>query len=31
MQVIKNLNLEIYEEVNVTVPFEYLYILQVLG
>lgn len=31
MQVIKNLNLEIYEKVNVTVPFEYLYILQLLG
>ena len=31
MQVIKNLNLEIYEEVSVTVPFEYLYILQLLG
>lgn len=31
MQVIKNLNLEIYEEVNVTVPFEYRYILQLLG
>ena len=31
MQVIKNLNLEIYEEVNVTVTFEYLYILQLLG
>ena len=31
MQVIKNLNLEIYEEVNVTVNFEYLYILQLLG
>ena len=31
MQVIKNLNLEIYEEVNVTDTFEYLYILQLLG
>ena len=31
MQVIKNLNLEIYEEVNVTGPFECLYILQLLG
>lgn len=31
MQVIKNPNLEIYEAVNVTVPFEYLYILQLLG
>ena len=31
MQVIKNLNLEIYEEVYVTDPFEYLYILQLLG
>ena len=31
MQVIKNLNLEIYEEVNVTDPFEYLSILQLLG
>ena len=31
MQVIKNLNLEIYEEVKDTVRIEYLYILQLLG
>jgi hypothetical protein len=31
MQVIKNLNSFNHEEVNVTDPFEYLYILQLLG